>query len=75
MQMQTGKTRKTGEAGGMGRRTPRGQAMAEYLLIVGVVVLVVFVPTPLTHDMAPADLLARAVRTFFRGFSFLVSVF
>lgn len=53
----------------------RGQAMAEYLLIVSVVLLVMFVPTPLTNNLAPADLLARAVRSFFRGYSFLVSVF
>lgn len=53
----------------------RGQAMVEYLLIVGMVALVLFVPTPLTNNMAPADFLARAVRAFFRGYSFLVSVF
>lgn len=53
----------------------RGQAMVEYILIVGVVALVMFVPTPLTNNMAPADYLARAVRAFFRGYSFLISVF
>lgn len=53
----------------------RGQAMVEYLLIVGVIVVVLFTPSPLTNNMAPADFLARAVRTFFRGYSFLISVF
>jgi Flp pilus assembly pilin Flp len=53
----------------------QGQAMVEYILIVGIVALVMFVPSPLTQNMAPADLLARAVRTFFRGYSFLISVF
>lgn len=56
-------------------RIQRGQAMTEYLLIVGVVLLVMFVPTQLTNNIAPADFLARAVRSFFRGYSFLVSVF
>lgn len=53
----------------------RGQAMAEYMLLVGVVALVLFVPSPLTNNMAPVDFLARAVRSFFRGYSFLISVF
>lgn len=49
--------------------------MVEYMLIVFVVALVMFVPTPLTNNMAPADYLAYAVRSFFRGYSFLISVF
>lgn len=52
-----------------------GQAMVEYLLIVGVLTVVLFTPSPITNNVAPADLLARAVRTFFRGYSFLISVF
>jgi hypothetical protein len=52
-----------------------GQGMIEYLLIVSVVALVMFVPTPVTNNMAPADYLALAIRTFFRGYSFLISVF
>lgn len=53
----------------------RGQGMGEYILVVAMVTLVMFVPSPLTHDMAPADYLVRALRTFFRGYSFLISVF
>lgn len=59
----------------VGRRAQRGQALVEYIVIVGAVALVLFVPNPLTNNMAPADFLARAVRTFFRGYSFLISVF
>jgi hypothetical protein len=57
------------------RASHRGQSMVEYMLIVFVVALVMFVPTPLTNNMAPADYLAYAVRSFFRGYSFLISVF
>lgn len=57
------------------KRGQRGQAMVEYMLIVSVVIVVMFVPTPWTNNMAPADLLARAVRSFFRNYSFLISVF
>jgi hypothetical protein len=53
----------------------RGQGMVEYLLITSVVALVLFIPSALTNDMPPADFLARAVRSFFRGYSYLVSVF
>jgi hypothetical protein len=52
-----------------------GQAMIEYLLLVGVVAVVLFTPSPITNNIAPADFLARAVRYFFRGYSFLISVF
>ena len=57
------------------RRAQRGQAMIEYLVIVGVVAVVLFTPSPITNNIAPADFLARAVRSFFRGYSFLISVF
>jgi Flp pilus assembly pilin Flp len=57
------------------RRTQHGQAMTEYLLLVGIVAIVLFTPSPLTNNVAPADFLARAVRSFFRGYSFLISVF
>jgi len=49
--------------------------MIEYLLLVGVVAVVLFTPSPITNNIAPADFLARAVRYFFRGYSFLISVF
>lgn len=60
---------------GKWRHAQRGQAMIEYLLLVGVVAIVLFTPSSLTNNIAPADFLARAVRSFFRGYSFLVSVF
>jgi hypothetical protein len=56
-------------------RAQGGQATLEYLLLVGVVAVVLFTPSPLTNNIAPADSLARAVRSFFRGYSFLISVF
>lgn len=52
----------------------RGQAMVEYLIVTGVVAVALFVPTALTNNMALADYLARAVRSFFRSYSFLLSV-
>lgn len=52
----------------------RGQAMIEYLVVTMLAALVLFVPSPLTGNMALADYLARAVRAFFRGYSFLLSV-
>jgi hypothetical protein len=51
-----------------------GQAMIEYLVVTVAVALVLFVPTPLTDNMPLADYLARAVRSFFRNYSFLMSV-
>lgn len=56
-------------------RAQHGQAMMEYVLLVGVVAVVLFTPSPITNNIAPADFLARAVRSFFRGYSFLISVF
>jgi len=52
----------------------RGQGMIEYLVATVVVALLLFSPNPLTDNMALADYLARAVRSFFRGYSFLLSV-
>lgn len=52
----------------------RGQAMVEYLVVTGVVAAALFVPSPLTQNMSLADYLARAVRSFFRAYSFLLSV-
>jgi len=56
-------------------RLQRGHAIAEYIVVTGVMALVLFVPHELTNNMAPADYLARSIITFFRGFSFLISVF
>ena len=66
---------RTSNGPGKWRHAQRGQAMIEYLLLVGVVAVVLFTPSPLTNNIAPADFLARAVRSFFRGYSFLISVF
>lgn len=52
----------------------RGQAMVEYMIVTGVVATALFVPTAMTDNMALADYLARAVRAFFRSYSFLLSV-
>jgi hypothetical protein len=52
----------------------RGQGMIEYLVATILVALLLFSPNPLTDNMALADYLARAVRSFFRGYSFLLSV-
>lgn len=52
----------------------RGQAMIEYLVVTSTVALVLFIPTTLTNDMSLADYLARAVRAFFRSYSFMMSV-
>lgn len=53
----------------------RGQALIEYMLIASIVAIVMFVPDPLTENMAPADYFAKAVQVFFRSYSFLVSTF
>lgn len=52
----------------------RGQGTIEYLIVTVLVALVLFFPTPLTNNMALADYMARAVRSLFRGYSFLLSV-
>ena len=52
----------------------RGQGMIEYLVATTLVALLLFLPNPLTDNMVLADYLARAVRSFFRGYSFLLSV-
>ncbi|MBC3927412.1 hypothetical protein [Undibacterium sp. CY21W] len=57
------------------KQTQKGQAMIEYVIVTGVLVAVLFVPHELTNNMAPADYLARSIATFFRGFSYLISVF
>lgn len=51
-----------------------GQAMIEYLVTTAAVSIVLFVPFDLTNHMSAADYLARAVRAFFRTYSFLLSV-
>ena len=53
----------------------RGQAMIEYLIVTSAVAMVMFIPSPMTNNMSLADFLARAVRAFFRGYSFMVSVY
>lgn len=55
-------------------RPSPGQAMVEYIVVTAVVAAALFVPTPLTQNMALADFLARAVSSFFRSYSFLLSV-
>lgn len=60
---------------GQGRLHPaHGQATVEYIVVTVAVALVLFVPTPLTDNMPLADYLARAGRSFFRNYSFLMSV-
>ncbi|MFZ6816070.1 Flp family type IVb pilin [Undibacterium sp. Rencai35W] len=56
-------------------RNERGQAMIEYIVVTGVMVLVMFTPHAITNNLSPAEYIAQAVRSFFRGYSFLVSVF
>lgn len=56
------------------RTRRRGQAMVEYLIVTAVVATALFVPTAMTDNMALADYLARAVQSFFRSYSFLLSV-
>lgn len=59
------------------RPAPRrvsGQAMVEYLVITSVLAAALFIPTVLTDNMSVADYLARAVRSYFRAYSFILSV-
>jgi hypothetical protein len=49
-----------------------GQAMTEYLVVTAMVGLVIFTPFE-GHSLG--DYLALALRSFFRNYSFLVSVF
>ncbi|WP_211440847.1 hypothetical protein [Collimonas humicola] len=60
-------------------RAQGGQAIMEYILIVTVVAIVMFIPMPDVGvpqfvGKTPAEVLAFAFRNFFRGFSFLTSV-
>ena len=55
----------------MKRLSQRGQAMTEYLLIVSLVALVLFVPV---GGRSVAEQLALAIANFFRGFAFLVAI-
>ncbi|MES2320137.1 MAG: hypothetical protein V4631_21885 [Pseudomonadota bacterium] len=48
--------------------------MIEYMIVTAAVGIVLFVPTAITNNIPLADYLARAVRSFFRAYSFLVSV-
>jgi hypothetical protein len=57
-----------------GVHSMRGQAMIEYLIVTGMLAAAMFVPTALTDNMSLADYAARAVRSFFRGYTFLLSV-
>lgn len=52
----------------------QGQGMVEYLIVTATVAMVLFIPNPLTDNMPLADYLARAVRSYFRAYSFLLSV-
>ena len=56
-------------------RPEAGQAMIEYLLVTGVVAVALFVPVSFADNTSVADYLARAVRSFFRAYSYLVSVY
>jgi len=71
--MKIGKSKYSHDA--LCKTSQQGQAMVEYIVVAGVMALVLFVPHELTNNMAPADYLARSIVTFFRGFSFLISVF
>lgn len=51
-----------------------GQAMIEYMIVTAAVGIVLFIPTAMTDNLSLADYLARSVRSFFRAYSFLVSV-
>ena len=55
-------------------RNFKGQAMVEYLVVTAVLAVAMFVPSALTDNMPAADYLARAVRSYFRAYSFILSV-
>ncbi len=57
-----------------GRQRSAGQAMVEYLIVTSLIAAAMFIPNALTDNMSVADYLARAVRAYFRGYSFLMSV-
>jgi hypothetical protein len=58
------------------RLQPRqhGQGMIEYLIVTVMVTMMLFIPNPLTDNLPLADYMARAVRSYFRAYSFLLSV-
>ena len=56
-------------------RPEAGQAMIEYLVVTAVVAAALFVPFQAAGNMSLADYLARAVRAFFRAYSYLLSTY
>ncbi len=56
------------------RQAFAGQSMVEYMVVMAGAVIVLFIPYSITDNMSLADYMARSVRTFFRAYSFLVSV-
>ncbi len=65
---------KRGVAFKAGAQGVRGQAMVEYLVVTAVMAAALFIPSGLTDNMSLADYMARAVRSFFRAYSFILSV-
>lgn len=57
------------------KQKQQGQAMPEYVIISAVMVAVLFLPHELTNNLSPAEYLAQSIVTFFRGFSYLISIF
>ncbi len=56
------------------RRRMTGQAMAEYVIVCGLMAVMLFVPTALTNNLTIPAFLFQNMKQFYQAFTFLISL-